>query len=148
MPTRVARLKRGLTRDAGFIILGLILGGLILVAVKVSQDDTIDVAREQTVQRIAQASYRQDMKAWRSRIDGCRRGKKDRAANARAFRAQADYLNLVLDAESVKQDVKDAAAVNQRVQDWAASSLESRTGPNLNCLEVTPKPKRPPGLAD
>lgn len=71
---------------------------------------------------------------------GCERGKLDRAANARAFRAQSDYLNLVIDAKSVKEDVKRAARKNQRIQDGSATSLESRSGPRLICVEVYPKP--------
>lgn len=71
---------------------------------------------------------------------GCERGKLDRTANATAFRAQSDYLNLVLDAESVQEDVKSAARVNQAVQDASASSLESRTGDNLDCRDAFPDP--------
>lgn len=69
---------------------------------------------------------------------GCERGKLDRADNARAFRAQSDYLNLVLEADSVKADVKRAARVNQAAQNASASSLEARTGDNLICAKAFP----------
>lgn len=75
-----------------------------------------------------------------SQIAGCQRGKLDRAANARAFRAQADYLDLVLAASSVQQDVKTAARINQAQQDISARGLESRTGKNLDCDKVFPHP--------
>lgn len=71
---------------------------------------------------------------------GCERGKLDRTANAEAFRGQSDYLNLVLEAESVQEDVKRAARINQAIQNASASSLESRTGDNLDCAEVFPAP--------
>lgn len=69
---------------------------------------------------------------------GCERGKLDRTAIAAAFRGQSDYLNLVLDAASVQEDVKSAARINQAIQNASASSLESRTGDNLDCAEVFP----------
>jgi Flp pilus assembly protein TadG len=75
-----------------------------------------------------------------SQRKGCARGKLDRTAIAAALRAQSTYLNGVLGATSVKQDVKDAAQVNQDVQDASATSLESRTGKNLVCAVVVPRP--------
>jgi hypothetical protein len=71
-----------------------------------------------------------------AQLKGCERGKLDRTANAKAFRAQSDYLNLVLQAKSVHADVKRAARVNQRTQDESATSLESRTGSNLDCAKA------------
>lgn len=86
-------------------------------------------------------------------IDGCERRVADSQVNSEsikrisvALRGQSDYLNLVLDAESVKQDVKDAAKVNQGKQNWAATyleetavpSLESRSGENFDCTTAFP----------
>lgn len=71
-------------------------------------------------------------------VEGCERGKLDRASQAEAFRAQSDYLNLVLDAKSVKQDVKDAALMNQKTQNASATDLESRTGNGFKCADKFP----------
>lgn len=71
---------------------------------------------------------------------GCERGKLDRTANAEALRGQSDYLELVLAATSVQADVKAAATINQAIQNASASSLESRTGKNLDCADVFPAP--------
>lgn len=70
--------------------------------------------------------------------EGCERGKLDRQASARAFRAQSDYLNGVLNATSVQRDVKDAATLNQSTQNESATSLESRTGDRLDCSDAFP----------
>jgi hypothetical protein len=72
------------------------------------------------------------------------RVKLDRAAIARALRAHTNYLREVLDAESVRQDVKDAALRNVRVQTVSASELEERAG--IRCERVFPKPSLIPGL--
>lgn len=77
--------------------------------------------------------------AERSRA-ACNRGKVDRTMIAKALRAQATYLNQVLDAESVKQDVKRAALKAQRSFNSSATDLESRTGTNLDCSQVFPFP--------
>lgn len=90
-------------------------------------------------------------------IAGCERNKADRrdvargiAALGSAVNAQAGYLSLVLEAASVKQDVKDAAQVNYnaqknayRVVKMTARSLRSRTGENLVCATAFPAPEKP-----
>lgn len=134
------------TKAVAAMTVGLlvILGAVITVR---QQGNARSVEDRRVALRAVQAEgYWQDLEAWRSRIDGCRRGKLDRTAIARALRAQSTYLNLVLQAESVKQDVKTAAAANQRAQNASASSLESRTGSNLNCETVSAKPVPPPWL--
>src|SRR5689334_7661990 len=66
-------------------------------------------------------------------VRGCERGKSDRAAQAKGAQAQADYLTKVLDAKSVKQDVKKAATKAWEGWNDAAVDLRSRTGKNLDC---------------
>ncbi len=83
-------------------------------------------------------SYEGRTKLVDSQRSGCERGKVDRTMISAAFEAQSDYLNLVLDAESVKKDVKDAALVNQSQQNKSATDLKSRTGLNLDCTKAFP----------
>lgn len=87
-----------------------------------------------------EARWDTELRAWEDRVATCERLKSDRAIVARALRAQADYLNLVLDARSVMEDVKRAARVNQATQIAAAIELESRTGVRLNCRVVNRRP--------
>lgn len=56
--------------------------------------------------------------------EACRVTSFSRIDVGKALRAQSDYLNLVLEAESVKDDVKRAARRNQAVQDRVATRLE------------------------
>lgn len=77
---------------------------------------------------------------------GCIRGKLDRSANAQAFRAQSTYLQLVLQAQSVRRDVKSAALVNQNTQDATATELEQRA--RINCSEEYPSPSLSPFAGD
>jgi hypothetical protein len=70
---------------------------------------------------------------------GCERSKVDRTAIANALRAQANYLNGVLDAASVKEDVKKVARSTQKTFNISAMSLESRTGTRLDCNDIYPK---------
>lgn len=58
-----------------------------------------------------------------SRIEGCERSKQDRIQNARAWTSNVIYLSGVLDAASVKQDVKDAATKNIKAQRKSAAQL-------------------------
>lgn len=147
MPTPIARLRRRLAaRDWGLLALGVILGLLVLLTGRLARDDASTVAVKAATVEIQQRAYRQDIEAWRARLAGCRRGKQDRTANAKAFRAQANYLKKVLAAGSVKADVKRAARRNWRTQNQSATSLESRTGRNLDCAAATPKPPAPPGV--
>ena len=71
-------------------------------------------------------------------VSGCGRSKTDRTVTASAFAGQATYLELVLDAASVKEDVKRAARTNWHKQLSAAESLRSRTGRRLNCKTAFP----------
>jgi type II secretory pathway pseudopilin PulG len=96
--------------------------------------------------RLAVEGYRQDIKRWHELQSGCSRSKVDRTAIAAALRAQATYLNQVLDAASVKADVKRAARVAQATFSRSASGLESRSGKNLRCGDVYPKPLAPSGV--
>jgi type II secretory pathway pseudopilin PulG len=96
--------------------------------------------------RLAVEGYRQDIKRWHELQSGCKRSKIDRTAIASALRAQATYLNGVLDAASVKADVKRAALVAQRRFNRSATGLESRTGRKLDCARVYPKPAVPAGV--
>lgn len=74
--------------------------------------------------------------------DQCNRSKKGALVIGPALQGQADYLDLVLQAKSVKQDVKDAAAVNQAKQQKAADVLNGLNGK----LDCTKKYKFIPGL--
>jgi hypothetical protein len=115
------------------------LAGLLVVLAAVA---LIDHDASSRAGRDRRAAQRQLVRSQRA---GCERGKLDRAAIAAALRAQSTYLQLVLDARSVKADVKRAAAANQSVQDKSASSLESRTGTRLNCARAFPSSAGPSG---
>lgn len=112
-----------------------------IVAREVSQREANK--RDVAIEKAATKLIHDEALASRERlVTGCERSRADRASIARAFRAQSDYLNLVLQAKSVKEDVKRAARTNQRTQDESATDLESRTGVNLDCQRVFPKPAR------
>lgn len=87
-----------------------------------------------TAERDIRDSQRQAFRQRRADLlRGCERSKRDRTSIARALRAQSDYLNLVLRAQSVKADVKRAATANQEQQDTAARDLETRSGDHFEC---------------
>lgn len=142
MPRLRDKLRRGFKRDLGLIVVGLILAGLVVLTGRLASDNASNTA----VDTVVREAYRQDIENWHGRVAGCIRGKRDRTATALALRAQAVYLDLVLDAESVQEDVKRAARVNQRIQDLSAADLESRTGDRLDCEQVYPKPPTPDGV--
>ena len=71
---------------------------------------------------------------------GCERGKQDRADAAAAWTAHRRYLGKVLQAGSVKGDVKRAARDALRTYDRIVASLDSRTGRHLDCQKVYPRP--------
>src|SRR4051812_48597046 len=68
---------------------------------------------------------------------GCERGKLDRQDNADFQRAHAEYIRKVVLAESVKQDVKDAAYTALNTFARTSASLTKRA--KINCEDVYPK---------
>lgn len=111
-----------LSEETARKLVGLIIGGYILIIGLIIGQWYVDYGnRKDRVVELRQ---------------GCERGKLDRTSTANAFRAQSDYLNLVLEARSVKQDVKDAAEINQGVQNTSASDLETRTGEGFDCTQI------------
>lgn len=60
------------------------------------------------------------------RVEGCERNKLDRIDSARSASAQASYLDKVLGAASVQEDVKAAADANVKQQRESAGGFSSR----------------------
>lgn len=67
-----------------------------------------------------------DRRAEKVAIAACKRGKKDRVDNARAFSTMANYYQGVTDAESVQEDVKRIARQARDQLDASAASLKKR----------------------
>lgn len=63
----------------------------------------------------------------KNRYEGCERGKKDRVTNAAAWTKHAAYINSVLRAPSVKEDVKRAARDAQLTYLMASKDLTTRS---------------------
>lgn len=124
------------------ILAALVVIAAVGVTIAVTQHTVTDTRR-----RIDEASYGLSIKDWHAKLNGCQRGKTDRTMIAQALRAQSTYLNSVLDAASVKADVKRAARKAQAVFNASATDLESRTGRALVCAAVYPKPAAPAGVA-
>lgn len=78
-----------------------------------------------------QRNYASDTRA--SQLAGCERGKADRADQARVFTAQANYWWGVLQAKSVKRDVKDQVRIVRREAVRAALGVRSRI---LECVAL------------
>lgn len=123
------------------IVLALVvaasIGGLWL-AVDTAVDRAVKQAKKDTARELR--VFARDL-ADQNRellLNGCREAKKDRTKIALALRGQADYLNLVLAAASVQEDVKMAARVNQAKQQTAALRLEKRSGPAFFCSVAYP----------
>jgi len=70
------------------------------------------------------SSYSRSLHAWHSELAVCEETLDSRVAVAKAARSQEVYLGQVLQAKSVKQDVKTAAQVNRLNQESAATLLE------------------------
>lgn len=70
---------------------------------------------------------------------GCERGKLDRRDNADFQNAHKEYIDKVVLAQSVKEDVKRAAREAVAVYDRTAPSLTERS--KINCEEAFPNAK-------
>lgn len=70
---------------------------------------------------------------------GCERGKLDRSDNADFQRAQRDYINQVVLAQSVQEDVKAAAREAVTVFERTSVSLTERSV--IDCAVAFPKAK-------
>lgn len=68
---------------------------------------------------------------------GCERGKLDRIDNAAFQRAHKVYIDKVVLAQSVKEDVKEAAREAVVTYNRTAESLSQRA--KINCQEAFPK---------
>ena len=68
---------------------------------------------------------------------GCDRNKKDRKDNADFQNAQKDYIKKVVLAQSVKNDVKQAAKEAVKTFDRTSASLTRRS--KINCKAAFPK---------
>ena len=68
---------------------------------------------------------------------GCERGKLDRIDNAAFQRAHKKYIDRVVLAQSVKEDVKDAAREAVKTYNRTAASLTKRS--QINCASAFPK---------
>ena len=80
--------------------------------------------------------YQRDVQNVSEKREGCERGKKDRQDNADFQKAHKKYIEKVVLAQSVKQDVKDAANKALETYDRTTPSLLSRTGENLDCTKA------------
>lgn len=70
---------------------------------------------------------------------GCERGKLDRIDNAAFQRAHRKYIDRVVLAQSVKEDVKEAAREAVATYNQTAADLTKRS--KINCMRVFPDPK-------
>lgn len=68
---------------------------------------------------------------------GCERGKQDRKDNADFQRAQSKYIRKVVLAQSVQEDVKDAAREARKTFTRTSKSLTKRS--RINCEKAFPK---------
>lgn len=73
-----------------------------------------------------------------SKRAGCERNKLDRAANAAAWTAHRTYIEKVLKAASVKQDVKDAADDAVKTYKIVSADLSKRS--KVDCDRIFPDP--------
>src|SRR3954465_6276823 len=70
---------------------------------------------------------------------GCERGKLDNSDNAAFQRAQTEYINRVVLAQSVKEDVKRAARVAVKTFGRTSSALTTRS--KIDCNKLYPNPR-------
>lgn len=124
----------------------IVVVAVLLTIITLGTMAAVVISRRDAAMDVARTAYAQDIQKWHESLGACARGKLDRTVNATAFRAQSTYLNLVLDAASVKADVKRAARRAQAIFDDTADELESRTGIGLDCRMVYPKPPTPAGV--
>ncbi len=87
------------------------------------QRDKDDEARIDRAEAVIRAEKLKTEKQIQSRIEGCERATNDRINNARAWTSNVTYLEKVLAAASVKEDVKTAATRNIKYQAESANQL-------------------------
>jgi hypothetical protein len=112
-----------LSKDEGSKIVKLILAGMLSFLLLVVY--------------VAYSSYQGRVDTVTAQRAGCERGKLDRQANADFQRAHKKYIDKVVLAKSVEEDVKRAA--REAVLTYNRTSAELTERAQIDCAEAFPK---------
>ncbi len=115
--------NRPLTRQAGFNLALLVVLGMVIQLFVIAY--------------VFYSGYEGRKTLITSQRAGCERGKLDRIDNAAFQRAHKKYIDKVVLAQSVKEDVKKAAREAVRTYNRTAEALTKRS--QINCEAAFPK---------
>lgn len=112
-----------LTKETGEKLTRLVIGCMVCMALVVAY--------------VWYAGYQGRDNLVQSQRAGCERGKLDRIDNAAFQRAHKKYIDRVVLAQSVKEDVKRAAREAVKTYNKTAASLSKRS--KIDCSKAIPK---------